>query len=123
SGMGGGYDGKDMGDRGITDRHQVELIPVAGLVISATLVEPQRKVAANQRGRNDVELEDVGELVRDGAVEQVRRLVERQKHPITFWLGEGGDTLDGGAGDDVLLLEFAARLENDQRHFECEVVL
>ena len=38
-------------------------------------------------------------------------------------LGERADAFLGGAGNDVLLLEFAAGLEEDQRHLVGEVVL
>ena len=63
------------------------------------------------------------QLVRHRPVQKVRRLVERQQHPIALRLSKRRDTLDGGARDDVLLLELAARLEDDQRYLESKVVL
>ena len=63
------------------------------------------------------------EFVRDRAVEQVGRLVERQQHPVARRLGERRHAFLGRARDDVLLLELGVRLEDDQRHLEREVVL
>ena len=56
-------------------------------------------------------------------VEQVGRLVDRQHHAVAVRLGKRADAFLRGAGDDVLLLELAARLEEDQRNLEREVVL
>ncbi len=113
----------DVGDRGVAHRRQVERRPVAGHEVGQSLGDPQRVVPADQRLRDDVELEDVRQLVRDRAVEQVRRLVERQQHPIACRLGERRDPLAHRARDDVLLLEIDVRLEDDQRHLERQVVL
>ena len=59
----------------------------------------------------------------DQAVEQVLRLVHRHDDALTHRLGERADAFLGGAGNDVLLLELAAGLEEDQRHLVGEVVL
>ena len=98
-------------------------IPVAGHVIGEPLVDPQRQAAAEQRARDDVELEDVRQLVRDQAVERVGRLVDRQHHAIAVRLGEGEHAFGQLARLDVLLLELALRLVEDERDLEREVVL
>ena len=113
----------DVGHGGIADGRQVERRPVAGHEVGQTLGDPQRVVPADQRLRDDVELEDVRQFVRDRAVEQVRRLVERQQHPVARRLGKRRDPLAHRARDDVLLLEIDVRLEDDQRHLERQVVL
>ena len=64
----------------------------------------------------------MGQLVHDQAVEQVVRLVHRHDDALTDRLGKRADTFLGGARHDVLLLEFAAGLEEDQRHLVGEVV-
>ena len=113
----------DVGDGGVADRHQVERVPVAGVEIREPFVDPQRQAAAEQRARNDVELEDVRELVGDEAIERVRRLVDRQHHAVAIRLGEREHAFGQLARLDVLLLELAGRLVEDHRHLEREVVL
>ena len=113
----------DVGDRGVADRHQVERLPVARHVIGQPLVDPQRQAAAEQRSRDDVELEDVRQLVRDQAVERVGRLVDRQHHAIAIRLGEREHAFGQLARLDVLLLELALRLVEDERDLEGQVVL
>ena len=59
----------------------------------------------------------------DEAVELVRRIVDRQHHALADRLGERADAFLRRAGVDVLLLELAVRLEQDQLHLERQVVL
>ena len=113
----------DVGDRRVAHRHQVDRPPDAGHVVRQALVDPQRHAATDQRGRNDVELEDVRELVDDQPVEEVRRFVHRHHDAIARRFGERADAFLGRARNDILLLELAARLEQDQRHLEGEIVL
>ena len=113
----------DVGDGGVPDRHQVERIPVTGFEIRKSFIHPQGQAAAQQRPRNDVEFEDVRELVSDQPVERVGRLVDRQHHAIAIRLGEREHALGQLARIDVLLLEFAFGLVEDERNFEGEVVL
>ena len=81
----------DVGDRGVAHLHQVERRPGAALIVREPFVDPQRHAAPDQRLRNDVELEDVRELVRDEAVEPIRRIVDRQQHAVAVGLGERAD--------------------------------
>jgi hypothetical protein len=67
----------DVGDRRVTDRHQVDRAPLPALVVRQPLVHPQRHAAADERLRDDVELELMRQLVDDEAVEAVRRIVDR----------------------------------------------
>ncbi len=113
----------DVGDGRVADHHQVERRPLSAFVVREPLVHPQRHAAANQALRDDVELEDVREFVRDQAVEPVGWIVDRQQHAIAIRFGERADAFLRGAGRHVLLLELAVRLEQDQRHLEREVVL
>ena len=92
-------------------------------MVRESLVHPQRQAAAEQRAGNDVELEDVRQFVRDQAIERVGRLVDRQDHAIAVRLGEGEDAFGQLARLDVLLLELALGLEEDQGNLEREVVL
>ena len=113
----------DVGHGGVAHRHQVERPPDAGHVVGQPFVHPQRHAAAHERARDDVELEDVGEFVGDEAVELVGRLVNRHEHPVAGRLGKGRHALAHGARNDVLLLELALRLEDEQRDLLGEVVL
>ena len=113
----------DVGDRDVAHRHQVERVPDAGHVVGQAFVHPQRDAALDQAARDDVELEDVGELVGDQPIELIGRLVDRQHHAIAGRLGEGGDAFRHFRRDDVLLLELGLGLEEDQRHLGAEVVL
>ena len=61
--------------------------------------------------------------MRDQAIERVRRLVDRQHHAIAVRLGEREHAFGQLARLDVLLLELALRLVEDERDFEGEVVL
>ena len=63
------------------------------------------------------------ELVHDQAIEQVVRLVHRHDDSLPDGLGECTDAFLRGSRDDVLLLEFAAGLEEDQRDLVGEVIL
>ncbi len=78
----------DVGHRGIADGHQVERAPHAGHVVGQALVHPERHRPTHQRARDDVELEDVRELVRDQPIELVGRLVDRQHHAVARGLGK-----------------------------------
>ena len=117
-----GHPRDDVGDRRVADRHQVERFPLPALVVREPLVHPQRHAAADQPLRDDVELELVRQLVDDQAVEPVGRIVNRQDDALAEGLGEGADAFGRRAGD-VLLLEFAVRLEDDQRDLGRQVVL
>jgi hypothetical protein len=75
-----------------------------------------------ERTGNDVEFEDVRELVRDQPVERIGRLVDRQDHAVAIRLREGQNPLGQLAGLDVLLLEFALRFIEDERHLESEIM-
>jgi hypothetical protein len=112
----------DVGDRRVAHLHQIHRPPDAGHVIGQPFVHPERHVAAHQRHRNHVELELVGQLVDDQPVEQVGRLVHRHHDAHAHRLGEGADAFLRRTGDDVLLLELAAGLEEDERHLVREVV-
>jgi hypothetical protein len=65
----------------------------------------------------------VRELVNDQPVEPVRRFIERQQHAIAVRFGKRQHTLLGRSRDDVLLFEFAVRLENNERNLDGEIVL
>ena len=65
----------------------------------------------------------MGELVGDQPVERVGRLVDRQDHAVAIRLGEREHPFGQLARVDVLLLEFALGLEEDERNLEGEVVL
>ena len=113
----------DVGDRRVAHRHEIDRIPLRALVVRQPFVHPQRHAAADERLRDDVELEDVRQLVRNEAVQLVGRLVDRQQHAVSRRLGERRDAFRRGVGArDVLLLELAVRLEQHQRHFEGEIV-
>jgi len=53
----------DVRDGGVADHHQVERFPAAALPFRLALADPERIVPADERLRNDVELEDMRELV------------------------------------------------------------
>ena len=112
----------DVGDRRVAHRHQIERLPLPALVVRQPLVHPQRHAAADQPLRDDVELELVRQLVDDQAVETVRRIVNRRDDALDDRLGEGADAFLRRAGIDVLLLELAVRLEQDQLHLEGQIV-
>ena len=59
----------------------------------------------------------------DQAIKQIGRFVDRHHHAVAAGFGEGADAFLRRAGNDVLLLELAAGLEEDQRDLEREVVL
>ncbi len=113
----------DVGHGRVAHGHQVHRAPFAGHVVGEALVNPQRRAAADQRGGDDVVVELVRELVNDQPVEEIRRFVHRHDDARARRLGEGADAFLGGARHDVLLLELAARLEQDQRNLVREVVL
>ena len=106
----------DVGDRRVAHGHEVERIPDAALVLGAALVHPERHVPADQRRRDDVVLEDVRQLVDDQPVEQVRREIDRQHHAVALAFGERQHAFRETARGDVLLLELAVGLEDDERH-------
>jgi hypothetical protein len=62
-------------------------------------------------------------FVNDQAVETIRRVVDWRDDSLTERFGEGADAFLAGAGFDVLFLEFAVGLEDDQLHLERQVVL
>jgi hypothetical protein len=82
-----------------------------------------RPSSPQERSRNDVEFEDVGELVGDQAIQRVGRLIDRQHHAIPIGLGECQHAFGQLARLDVLLLELTLGLEDHQRDLEGEVVL
>ena len=112
----------DVGDGGVADGHEIERIPDAALVFGAAFVHPQRDVAPEQRHGNEVVLEDVRQLVDDQSVEQIGREIDRQDHAVAFAFGKREHAFLRSARRDVLLLELAVRLEDDERHALIEVV-
>ena len=70
----------------------------AALDLGAAFTDPERIVPADQRLRDDVELELMRELVDDQAVEPIRRLVDRHHHPLAHRLGERADAFLSGLG-------------------------
>ena len=113
----------DVRHGGVPHRHQVDRPPQAGHVVRQPFVHPERHAAADERSGDDIELEDVRELVNDEPVHEVRRLIHRHHHAIARGFGKRADAFLGRAGNDVLLLELAARLEEDQRNLERKIVL
>ena len=109
-------------DREVPDLHDVQRPPDARHEVGEPLVDPQRHALADDAARNDVELEDVRQFVRDEAVQSVRTLVDRQHDPVPLRFGERADALGTLSGKHVLLLEFAVGLEDDERDDEGEVV-
>ena len=81
----------DVRYRRVAHGHDVERAPVAGHVVGHAFEHPQRHVAADQTGRDDVELELVRELVDDQAIEQIGRLVDRHHDAVAARLGERAD--------------------------------
>ena len=79
--------GHDVGHGRVAHGHEVDRIPESALVVRQALVHPQRHAAADERLRDDVELEDVRELVHDQAVQPVRRFVEREQDAVAVRLG------------------------------------
>ena len=112
----------DVGDGGVAHGHDVERAPVAGHVVRHAFEHPQRHVAADQPGRDDVELELVRELMDDQAIEQIGRLVDRHDDAIAAGLGERADAFLRRAGLHVLLPELARRREQDQRQLHRQIV-
>ena len=86
-------------------------------------MDPERRAAPYERGGNDVVVELVRQLVDDEPVEEIRRLVHRHDDALAGRLREGADAFLRRAGNDVLLLELAARLKQDQRDLVGQVVL
>ena len=112
----------DVGDRRVAHRHQIERIPDAALVFGAAFVHPERDVTAEQRHRDEVVLKHVRQLVDDQPVEQIRRQIDRQHHPVALAFGEREHAFRRWARRDVLLFEFAVRLEDDERDALVEIV-
>ena len=112
-----------FGDGNVSDGHQIEGPPHAGQVVRQPFVHPERHVAADQRPRNDVELEDVRELVGDQPIQLIGRFVDWQHQPRSLRFGERRHAFGHVALHHVLLLELALRLEDDHRHLERQVVL
>jgi hypothetical protein len=121
--LGLGHLRHEIGDSGVADHHEVDRIPLAALELGAALVNPQRDALANEPLRDDVVLELVRELVRDQPVQVVGRIVDGEHHALTIGFGERRHPFLGGTRRDVLLLEFAVGLENDERDLERQVVL
>ncbi len=113
----------DVGHGSIAHSHQILRAPLAGHVVGQTLMDPQRRPAPHERGGDDVVVELVRQLVHDEPVEQIRRFVHGHDDALARRFGERADAFLRGAGNDVLLLELAARLKQDQRHLVGEVVL
>ncbi len=113
----------DVGHRDVAHAHQIERRPDAGHVVGHAFVDPQREAAADQRARDDVELEHVGQFVRDQAIELIGRFVDRQHHALALRLGERRHAFGHFHRRDVLLLELGVRLEQHERHLEAELVL
>ena len=113
----------DVGDGRVAHRHQVDRAPDAGHVVRHALEHPQRHVVADERGRDDVVLELVRQLVDDEPVEQIRRFVHRHDDAVAARFGERADAFLRGARSDVLLIELTGRRKQNQRHLEGEVVL
>ena len=110
-------------DGALADHHHVERIPQPAQVVGKTLVDPQRHAALEQAARNQVELEDMRELVRDQPLQAVRRLVDRHHHPVSHRLGEGQRRLGYEAVGQVRLLELGVGLVQHQRDRERHFVL
>ena len=89
--------GHEIGDGGVANHHQIDRIPLAALELGAAFVDPQRHALPDQPLRDDVELELMGEFVRDEAVEIVRRIIDRQQHPLAIRLGKRRHAFLGGA--------------------------
>jgi hypothetical protein len=73
--------------------------------------------------RDEVELEDVGQLVGDEALQPVGRLVDGDDHPVPRRLREGGHPLRHEAPEEVGLLELGVGLVEDDRDREVDLVL
>ncbi len=58
----------------------------------------------------------------DEPVEQIRRQIDRQHHAVALAFGEREHPFLGSTGRDVLLLELAVRLEDDERNALVEIV-
>ena len=95
----------------------------AALDFGAAFTDPQRIVPPDERLRDDVELKLMRELVDDEAVELIGRLVDRHDHPLADRFGERADAFLSRRRVDVLLLELAVRLEQNQLNLERQVVL
>ncbi len=113
----------DVRHGGVAHHHQIEGGPLTPLEFGQPLIDPERHVPADESLRNDVELELVRELVHDQTVELIGRRVDGQDHPLADRLGERADAFLPGARVDVLLLEFAVRLEQDQLDLRRELFL
>jgi hypothetical protein len=103
----------DVGHSRVADLHQIVRHPLAALDLGAAFADPQRIAAADEGLRDDVELELMRELVKDQAVEPVRRIVNRHNHALAHRLGKRADAFSR-LTEDVFLFELAVRLEQDQ---------
>jgi hypothetical protein len=110
-------------DGGVADGHEVEGVPGAALVVGQALVEPEGDRALHQAARDEVELEDVGQLVGDEALQAVRRLVDGQHHAPAHGLREGQHPFGHEVREEVRLLELGVRLVEDERDREVDLVL
>jgi hypothetical protein len=115
--------GNLLRDRGVADGHEVERVPGATLVVGQPLVEPEGDRALHQAARDEIELEDVGQLVGDEALQLVRRQVDGQDHAAADRLGEGQHSFGHEVGEEVRLLELGVRLVEDERDREVDLVL
>ena len=112
-----------VGHGRVTYGHQVERVPQAALVVGEPLVHPERHLAMDEVARDEVELEDVGQLVGDEALQPVGRLVDGDHHPVARRLREGGHPFGHEAAEQVGLLELGVRLVEDDRDREVDLVL
>ena len=84
-------------------------------VVGEALVHPQREPALDQAAGDEVELEDVGQLVGDQALQLVGGLVDGQHHAVAHRLGEGEHPLGQEVREQVGLLELGVGLVEDER--------
>ena len=110
-------------DRGVAHRHEIEVVPEPALVVGEALVHPQGHLAVDEVARDEVELEDVGQLVGDQALQAVGRLVDGDHHPVARGLREGGHPFGHEPPEEVGLLELRVRLVEDDRDGEVDLVL
>ena len=113
----------DVGDRDVADRHQVDRVPHAGHVVGQALVDPQRDAALHQAARDDVELEDVRELVRDQAIELSGGSSIGSSMRLRVRLGKGGDAFADLAGMTFCCWNSAWVLKMRSGILNAEVVL
>ena len=112
-----------LGHGRVAHHHQVERVPGAAHVVGQALVDPQRHGALQQGARDQVELEDVGQLVGDQPLQLVGRLVDGDDHPVAHRLGEGRHPFRDEVREQVGLLELRVGLVEDDRDRARDLVL